>query len=71
MHQTVTQLGRGDVQTGAVALNQMIGQQAAQLGFNEVFHLLGWIFLGVIVFVWFAKPPFAAKAGGGAAAGGH
>ena len=28
------------------------------------------IFLGVIVFVWLAKPPFGAKTGG-AAAGGH
>jgi DHA2 family multidrug resistance protein len=71
MQQTVHQLGRGDTQTGAVMLNQMIGQQASQIGFNEIFHLLGWIFLGVIVFVWFARPPFAAKAGAGAAAGGH
>ncbi|WDS36387.1 DHA2 family efflux MFS transporter permease subunit [Pseudoxanthomonas sp.] len=70
MQQTVHQLGHGDPQTGAVMLNQMIGQQASQIGFNEVFHLLGWIFLLVIVFVWFAKPPFAAK-GGAAAAGGH
>ncbi|WP_340650104.1 DHA2 family efflux MFS transporter permease subunit [Pseudoxanthomonas winnipegensis] len=71
MQQTVNQLGRGDLQTGAVALNQMIGQQAAQIGFNEIFHLLGIVFLSIIVVVWFAKPPFAAKAGGGAAAGGH
>jgi len=71
LQQTVHQLGRGDAQTGAVVLNQMIGQQASQIGFNEIFYLLGWIFLGVIVFVWFAKPPFAAKAGSGAAAGGH
>ncbi len=71
MQQTVSRLGHGDLQTGAVALNQMISQQAAQIGFNEVFHLLGWIFLGIIVFVWLAKPPFASKAGGGAAAGGH
>ncbi|RYG79281.1 MAG: MFS transporter, partial [Alphaproteobacteria bacterium] len=69
--QTVEQLGRGDVQRGAVVLNQMISQQATQIGFNEIFHLLGILFLVVIVFVWIAKPPFAAKMGGGAAAGGH
>jgi DHA2 family multidrug resistance protein len=57
----VTQMGHGELQNGAVMLNQMIGQQAAQIGFNEIFHLLGIIFLCVIVFVWFAKPPFVAK----------
>ena len=48
----------------------MISNQAAQLGFNEIFHLLGIIFLVVIAFVWLAKPPFVAKAGP-EAAGGH
>ncbi len=72
IQQTVATLGGGDPQRGAVVLNQMISQQAAQLGFNEVFHLLGILFLVVIVFVWIAKPPFLAKLGGGAAtAGGH
>ncbi|MFT4197847.1 MAG: DHA2 family efflux MFS transporter permease subunit [Pseudoxanthomonas sp.] len=77
MQQLVQQLG-GDsgagsgqaLQHGAVLLNYMIGQQAAQIGFNEIFHLLGIAFLLVIVFVWIAKPPFHAKTGG-AAAGGH
>ena len=31
--------------------------------------ILGWIFLSLIVVIWMAKPPFAAKAG--AAGGGH
>ena len=48
----------------------MIANQAAQIGFNEIFHLLGLIFLAVIVFVWLAKPPFGAKAGA-PAGGGH
>ena len=70
--QTVPRWASGDLQRGAVVLNQMISQQAVQIGFNEIFHLLGILFLVVIVFVWFAKPPFAAKMGGGAAAaGGH
>jgi DHA2 family multidrug resistance protein len=51
-------------------LNQVISQQAVQIGFNEIFHVLGIVFLAVIAFVWIAKPPFAAKAGA-AAAGGH
>lgn len=71
IQQTVTTLGGGDPQRGAVVLNQMVSQQAAQIGFNEIFHLLGILFLVVIVFVWIAKPPFLAKIGGGAAADGH
>ena len=71
IQQTAAQLGQGDPQRGALVLNQMISQQAVQIGFNEIFHLLGILFLVVIAFVWFAKPPFAAKTGGGAAAGGH
>jgi DHA2 family multidrug resistance protein len=67
---TVTALGHGDLQRGAVALNQTISQQAVQIGFNEIFHLLGILFLVVIAFVWFAKPPFAAK-GSSAAASAH
>ncbi|MFT3762481.1 MAG: DHA2 family efflux MFS transporter permease subunit [Pseudoxanthomonas sp.] len=69
MRQLATQLGQGDpgsgpgqaLQRGAAMLNQQIGQQAAQIGFNEIFHLLGIVFLIVILFLWFAKPPFAAK----------
>ena len=71
MVQTVTALGQGDLQLGAMVLDRMIAQQAAQIGFNEIFHLLGILFLVVIAFVWIAKPPFAAKAARGAAAGGH
>ena len=70
MQQTVAALGNGDVQRGAVLLEQTIAQQATQIGFNEIFHLLGIIFIAVIACVWIAKPPFAAKMGG-AAAGGH
>ena len=72
MLETVSRMGGGDLQRGAVMLDYQIANQAAQIGFNEIFHLLGIIFLVVIAFVWIAKPPFAAKAGGGAAAsGGH
>lgn len=70
MQQTVAALGNGDVQRGAVLLEQTIAQQATQIGFNEIFHLLGILFLVVIAFVWIARPPFVAK-DGGAAAGGH
>jgi Major Facilitator Superfamily. len=70
MLQEVTAIGHGDLQRGAMFLDRMIAQQAAQIGFNEIFHLLGILFLVVIVFVWFAKPPFASKPSS-ATAGGH
>ena len=63
------QLGHGDAQVGGSVINRMITQQGFQISFNEVFHALGWIFLGLILVIWLAKPPFAAKTG--PAAGGH
>ena len=62
-------LGHGNPQRGASIINNMITQQGFQISFNEVFHALGWIFIGLIVVIWLAKPPFTAKAG--AAPGGH
>ena len=71
MLHAATQIGQGDLQRGAFMLDRMISQQAVQIGFNEIFYALGIIFLIVITFVWLAKPPFVAKGGPGAAAGGH
>ena len=65
----IEQLGRGNDQLAAGMINQMITQQGYQIAFNEVFHMLGWIFLGLVAVIWLAKPPFAAKAG--PASGGH
>ncbi|HEY0197426.1 MAG TPA: DHA2 family efflux MFS transporter permease subunit [Rhodanobacter sp.] len=65
----MTQLGHGDTQLGGSVINDMITQQGYQISFNEVFHALGWIFVGLIFVIWLARPPFGAKAG--AAAGGH
>jgi len=70
MLETLARYGNGDLQRGAVVMDRMIGQQAMQIGFNEIFHLLGIIFLVVIAFVWIARPPFGAKAGA-PAGGGH
>ncbi len=66
----VLSLGAGDLQRGAAMVERAITQQASQIGFNEIFYALGWIFLMIIVLVWFARPPF----GGGpmaANSGGH
>ncbi len=70
MLDTLSRYGGGDLQRGAAVMERMITQQAMQIGFNEIFHLLGIIFLCVIAFVWIARPPFAAKMGA-PAGGGH
>ena len=62
-------IGQGDPQAAAASINQMITQQGYQISFNEVFHVLGWIFIALIVVIWLAKPPFGAKPG--PASGGH
>jgi DHA2 family multidrug resistance protein len=62
-------LGQGDAQAGASVINNMITQQGYQISFNEVFHMLGWVFIALVLVIWLAKPPFSAKAG--PAAGGH
>ncbi len=70
MMATVAQYGGGNPQTGAFVLDRIITQQSMQIGFNEIFFLLGFLFLSVILLVWMARPPFSAKAGA-PAGGGH
>jgi len=48
MQDQVTAMGQGDLQHGAAVLNNMINHQASQMGFNDIFFLLGWIFLAII-----------------------
>lgn len=61
--QVLHQLGQGDPTVGAALLDSLIQQQAAQIGFNEIFHALGILFLAVIFFLWLSKPPFTARGG--------
>ena len=54
-------IGQGNPQRGAEVLNGMITQQSFQISFNEVFHVLGWIFIALIAVIYLAKPPFTPK----------
>jgi len=57
------QLGDHGV-TGTAAfqyVDLVITNQAMTLGVNDVFHVLGWMYVLLIPFVWLAKPPFAAR----------
>jgi DHA2 family multidrug resistance protein len=65
----VLALGGGNLQRGAAMLERAITQQASQIGFNEIFYALGWMFLGIIVLIWFARPPFGGAAPGAASSG--
>jgi DHA2 family multidrug resistance protein len=42
-------------------VDQVITSQAMTLGVNDVFHVLGWMYLLLIPFLWLAKPPFTAR----------
>ena len=43
-------------------VEHVINTQAMTLGVNDVFHALAWMYLLLIPFIWFAKPPFGARA---------
>lgn len=44
-------------------LEGVLNSQAYMMSTVDYFHMLGWAFMGLIVLVWMAKPPFTAKAG--------
>jgi MFS transporter, DHA2 family, multidrug resistance protein len=46
-------------------VNQLISNQASTLGVNDVFAMLGLLYFLLIPLVWFAKPPFGARAPAG------
>jgi DHA2 family multidrug resistance protein len=60
----------GSTQGAYAVLNQAVSAQGFMVSTIDLFWMLGWLFLGLIGVMWFAKPPFVAKTGG-AAAGGH
>jgi DHA2 family multidrug resistance protein len=43
-------------------VNAVISNQASTLGVNDVFNMLGLMYLLLVPLVWFAKPPFGARA---------
>jgi len=59
---------QGNLQVGSSLIDGMITQQAYQISFDELFYALGWIFFALVIFIWFAKPPFISKTAGPASA---
>jgi DHA2 family multidrug resistance protein len=66
--EALTQLG-GAGAKAYTQLEQTVVSQAYMLSTVDYFTLLGWMFMGLILIVWLAKPPFTAKAGPAASAG--
>ncbi|WP_166362770.1 DHA2 family efflux MFS transporter permease subunit [Pseudomonas akapageensis] len=64
--EALNQLGGANAQSYA-QLEHTLTSQAYMMSTVDYFTLMGWIFAGLILLVWLAKPPFAAKAGPGAA----
>ncbi|PVZ13629.1 MFS transporter, DHA2 family, multidrug resistance protein [Pseudomonas sp. URIL14HWK12:I9] len=60
--QALAQLGGAGGRSYA-QLEQMVNSQAYMFSTVDYFTMLGWIFAGLIILVFFAKPPFTAKAG--------
>ncbi|MES1191909.1 MAG: MFS transporter, partial [Steroidobacter sp.] len=44
---------------------RVVSQQAATLAVNDIYMLFAVIFVLLIPLVWFARPPFGARMGGG------
>lgn len=59
---TLEQLGGASPQNYA-QLEQILNGQAYMMSTVDYFTLMTWVFAGLILLVWFAKPPFTAKAG--------
>jgi MFS transporter, DHA2 family, multidrug resistance protein len=54
--------------SAAAFTDRLVAQQASTIAVSDVFYLLAVMFLVLIPFVWFARPPFGAPGTGG---GGH
>ena len=53
----------GAGQKAYTQLDQILTSQAYMMSTVDYFTLLGWMFMGLMLLVWLAKPPFGAKAG--------
>ncbi|MBN2992722.1 DHA2 family efflux MFS transporter permease subunit [Pseudomonas cedrina subsp. fulgida] len=53
----------GAGQKAYAQLDQILTGQAYMMSTVDYFTLMGWIFAGLMLLVWLAKPPFGAKAG--------
>jgi hypothetical protein len=55
----IAERGAQDQQTYSI-LERMLSSQSHLLGAIDFFWLTGWVLMGLVVIVWFARPPFGA-----------
>ena len=55
----IAERGAQDQQTYSI-LERMLSSQSHLLGAIDFFWLTGWVLIGLVVIVWFARPPFGA-----------
>jgi DHA2 family multidrug resistance protein len=63
--QYLDQLG-GPSQQAFAHIDRVVESQAYMLSTVDIFTMFGWMFMALILVIWLAKPPFAAKTAGGA-----
>ncbi|GDX06201.1 DHA2 family efflux MFS transporter permease subunit [Buttiauxella selenatireducens] len=61
----------GATQQHLAFVDKTIEQQAYMMSTIDYFWILGWGFMGLIVIIWFARPPFIRSGAPGAPAAGH
>ncbi|HKM98357.1 MAG TPA: DHA2 family efflux MFS transporter permease subunit [Buttiauxella sp.] len=61
----------GATQQHLAFVDRTIEQQAYMMSTIDYFWILGWGFMGLIVIIWFARPPFIRSGAPGAPAAGH
>ena len=61
----------GTTQQHLAFVDRTIEQQAYMMSTIDYFWILGWGFMGLIVIIWFARPPFIRSGAPGAPAAGH
>ena len=62
IHEATRTLGQANLHGMLFKLDAEITRQAYQISFNEIFLALSYILIGVVVVLFFAKPPFTGKA---------
>ncbi|PXF31446.1 multidrug resistance protein B [Pokkaliibacter plantistimulans] len=58
------QLG-GSSQSHYAQIDHLIEGQAYMMSTVDYFAMMAWVFMGLFLIIWLAKPPFGAKHGGG------
>jgi len=59
--EALTQLGGASNPQSLRLLDGMLLNQAYMLSTVEIFALLGWVFLAILMLIWMARPPFAMR----------